>query len=174
MNTFNNKRRQKSKEKIENVFIDMLETKEINEITVSDICKSASLNRSTFYANYTDIYDLAEKIKNNLKLQVKNLYQDEMIHSYNSNNYCKLFQHIKDNQPMYKLYFKLGFDNLKTEYLYDTALASHYFDNKNIEYHIEFFKAGFNSIVKIWLSKGCIETPEEMNEILISEYKNRT
>ncbi len=173
MNTFNNKRRQKSKEKIETVFIELLEKKELNEITVSEICKMTGLNRSTFYANYVDIYDLADKIRSNLTSQVELLYKDEMIHSYNSNNYCKLFEHIKDNQALYKMYFKLGFDNIKIEYIYDTNLAAEYFDNKHIDYHIEFFKAGFNKIIKMWLSNNCKETPEEMNNILVKEYTAR-
>ena len=35
---------------------------------------------------------------------------------------------------------------------------------------IEFFKSGFNAIIKKWLSNGCKETPEEMENILKSEY----
>lgn len=36
-----------------------------------------------------------------------------------------------------------------------------------------FFKAGLNAIVKKWLEGGCRETPEEMNEIIHSEYQGR-
>lgn len=31
---------------------------------------------------------------------------------------------------------------------------------------MKFFKAGMNAIVTEWLKKGCMQTPEEMNEIL--------
>lgn len=44
---------------------------------------------------------------------------------------------------------------------------------KNKEYHIEFFKTGLNAIIKKWLNNGCAESPEEIEEILKSEYKNR-
>ena len=60
MNTPNNKRKKESIERIEKVFISLLQTNELNEISVSDICKLAGLNRTTFYANYTDIYGLAD------------------------------------------------------------------------------------------------------------------
>ena len=63
MNTPNNKRKRDSQERIERVFIELIQTKELNEITVSDICNKADLNRSTFYANYIDVYDLVDKIK---------------------------------------------------------------------------------------------------------------
>ena len=63
MNTPNNRRKKESIERIEKVFISLLQTNELNEISVSDICKLAGLNRTTFYANYTDIYGLADSIR---------------------------------------------------------------------------------------------------------------
>ena len=44
---------------------------------------------------------------------------------------------------------------------------------QDFEYHITFFQSGFNAIVKMWLAGGCKETPEEMNEIIRSEYQGR-
>ena len=60
MNTPNNKRRKESIDKIEKAFIVLLQTNELDNISVSEICKITSLNRSTFYSNYIDIYDLAD------------------------------------------------------------------------------------------------------------------
>ena len=45
--------------------------------------------------------------------------------------------------------------------------------NRFIEYHMEFFKSGITSIIKMWLKNGCKETPEEMAEIIKSEYRGR-
>ena len=64
MNTPNNKRKRESRQKIEKVFIQLLQTKELNEISVTEICKEAHLNRSTFYANYLDVYDYINDWKN--------------------------------------------------------------------------------------------------------------
>ena len=63
MNIKDNKRKKESQEKIEKIFVELIQTKEINEISVTDICKKANLNRTTFYSNYIDIYDLSDKIK---------------------------------------------------------------------------------------------------------------
>ena len=173
MNTKNNKRRRESNDKIDKVFIELLQTRELNEITVSDICKAAELNRSTFYANYMDIYELADKVRKHLEADVNGLYEEEVAKGFNSNDYLKLFRHIRDNQLFYKTYFKLGYDNNYEIKLYDTHQATEHFDNRFIEYHIEFFKSGFNAIVKMWLAGGCRETPEDMEEIIRSEYKGR-
>ena len=98
MNTPNNKRRKESIEKIEKVFLDLLQIKELDKISVSDICKKAGLNRTTFYANYTDIYALADSIRDKLEQNMMELYKEERTVGFNSNNYLKLFQHIKENQ----------------------------------------------------------------------------
>lgn len=173
MNTKNNKRKRQSKERIEKVFVELLQTKELSCVTVSDICKLAEINRSTFYANYLDIYDLADKVREHLEQDVAELYHAELTMQYNSNDYLKLFYHIKDNQLFYKTYFKLGYDNDYQIMKYDTKLAEAHFNNRHIHYHMEFFKAGFNKIIQMWLSSGCVETPEEMDEIIQTEYRGR-
>ena len=173
MNTPNNKRKKESRERIEKVFVELLRTKEIVEISVSDICKQANLNRTTFYANYSDIYGLADTIRDNLENTLSELYRNEISQGFNSNDYLKLFQHIKDNQIFYQTYFKLGYDNAYKIIFYDTALAREHFQNRFIEYHMEFFKAGITQIIKMWLKNGCKESPEDMFEIVKNEYQGR-
>ena len=173
MNKSNNIRRKQSQDKIEKVFVELLQTKELHQISVTDICKISHLNRSTFYANYIDIYDLADKVKEKLEFEVRNLYKDEKINKYNSHDYLKLFYHIKDNQLFYKTYFKLGFDSKHSIFEYDTNLSKEFFDDKFIEYHIEFFKNGLNSVIKLWLNNGCQESPEDIYFIIKSEYAYR-
>lgn len=41
----------------------LLEEKELKNITVTDICKSADVNRGTFYKYYADVSDLFSKIE---------------------------------------------------------------------------------------------------------------
>ena len=73
----------------------------------------------------------------------------------------------------YRTYFKLGYDNNYKIVTYDTELAKKHFQSRFIDYHMEFFKSGLTRIIKIWLQNGCRETPEEMFEILKSEYQGR-
>ena len=173
MNKENNKRRQQSRTKIEKVFVELLQTKELSEISVSEICKLVPVNRTTFYAIYDDIYALADSIRDGLEKMMRELYREERTEGYNSNNYLRLFQHIKENQLLYRTYFKLGYDNNDQITCYDWRLAEEHFDNKFIEYHIEFFKSGLNSVIKMWLANGCQETPEEMFGIIKAEYQGR-
>lgn len=171
MNTPNNKRKKESIKKIERAFVELLQSEEFKQITVSDICKIAGINRTTFYANYIDIYALADSIRYKLECEVAELYHDEVSLGYNSNDYLKLFQHIKENQIFYKTYFKLGYDDQYQIIQYDRHLAEMRFQNKFIEYHMEFFKEGLTKIIKMWLHNGCRESPEDMFNIIKSEYQ---
>lgn len=173
MNTPNNKRRKESRDKIEKVFIEMLQAEELDKIKVSDICKRAGVNRTTFYSNYDDIYALADSIRTGLEAQISEIYKEEISKKYNSNDFEKLFRHIQNNQVFYRTYFKLGFDNNYKIVQFDHALAAQHFGNKHIEYHCEFFRAAITGIIKMWLKNGCKESPEEMADIIRQEYRGR-
>ncbi len=175
MNTLNNKRKQNTIEKIEKTFIELIQSRELDEINVTDLVKKANINRSTFYVNYIDIYDLADKVKEKMFRGILELYKDEAIKKEHSYNYLKLFRHIKDNQIYYKTLFKLNFDfsNYYDPSLDEKDAVKYLGTTKNIDYHKAFFKAGMNAILKKWLYNGCIESPEDIVEVLNLEYKGK-
>ncbi len=170
MNVKNNRRRRESQKKIEKAFIELLQTREIQEIAVADIIRMTGLNRSTFYANYLDIYDLADKIRNKLEEDFSSMFT-EASDDNEQNGSLKMFRHIYENQIFYKTYFKLQYDESQKISIYDRKVAIRYGLEENIEYHIEFFRHGLNAIIKMWLAGGCRETPEQMVDILKREYR---
>ncbi len=171
MNTPNNKRRRESQRKMEGAFVRLLQEKELQQITVTDICKAAEVNRTTFYANYQDIFALAEAVKKRLEEEILSLYRKELEAKRSSHDFLPLFTHIRDNQLFYKSYFALCADGRLSVFGYDTAEAEKYFGSRYIDYHIEFFGNGLNAVIKKWLRDGCRETPEEINAILVAEYR---
>ena len=173
MNTPNNKRKKESQLRIQKAFVNLIQEKNLNEISVTEICKITKLNRTTFYANYLDVYDLADKFREMMALELKEIYIDEYKNINKSFDFLKLFKHIKENQLFYKTYFKLNVNELPIEE-YNYNLADSLYDNKYIDYHIEFFKAGLNAIILKWLANDCKESPETINEIIKSEYKSKS
>lgn len=172
MNIANNKRRKNSQEKIERVFVQLIQRKNIGEISVSTICEKAGLNRSTFYANYLDIYDLVEKVKGKMADDFAE-FQISQNSKQDPNGYLNLFKHIKENQIFFKTYFKLESISITPATQYNIDLATKYYNNEYIDYHIEFFRAGLNAIIKKWLNNDCQESPEVMANIILNEYKNK-
>mgnify|MGYP002232716980 CR=1 FL=1 len=48
---------EKTERGIKNAFIELRSRKPLEKITVKELCESARINKSTFYAHYKDIYD---------------------------------------------------------------------------------------------------------------------
>ena len=115
----------------------------------------------------------SQRIRDRLETNLLELYQEEHTTGINSNDYLKLFRHIQQNQIFYQTYFKLGYDDNYKIISYDTELAQKYFQGRFIQFHMEFFKSGLTRIIKLWLQNGCRETPEDMFEIIKSEYQGR-
>lgn len=64
-------RRMKYTKKVLNdSLITFLEEKEITKITVTEICKAADINRSTYYAHFMDPYDQLSKLKSELLMRM--------------------------------------------------------------------------------------------------------
>ncbi len=144
----NNKRRRESQEKIQKTFIELLQTREIKEISVSALIKTAGLNRSTFYANYIDIFDLADKTREKLESDFSNLFADYDYYNERSGA-LKMFRHIKENQIFYNTYFKLCYDDSHLVSKYDTERAQKEHMDSNLKYHIEFFRNDLDNTIRV-------------------------
>jgi AcrR family transcriptional regulator len=172
MNIKNNKRHQDTINTIEQVFIALLQENDLSKIKVSTLCTRAQISRGTFYANYVDIYDLADKILLQLQNEVHALLIRDNKLQFSMAEFLSLFQHIRDNQALYTVYFKLT-RNDSTEADMATLYQLSNISMSHMDFHIAFFEAGFNALVKKWLATGCAISPEEMIEILAVEYHGR-
>jgi len=173
MNRPNNKRRQDSRRRIETALVRLLQDRELEKVTVREICEAAQVNRTTFYANYMDIYDLADAVQKSMEATVLELYSEEQGATVRTHDFTKLIYHIKENPIFYKTYFKLNVGDQLRFGAYDIKDAAAYYD-RHVDYHIEFFRHGFNAVIKMWLSRDCAESPEEIIAILKEEYGAKT
>ncbi|RNM29142.1 hypothetical protein EDX97_10955 [Absicoccus porci] len=76
----------------------LLEKKHLSEITVKELCAQADINRTTFYRNYMDIYDLYEQLEEELTEQA---FADGDIQK----DRYKLLELIYENQTFYREFF---------------------------------------------------------------------
>ena len=71
----------KTKENIESHFINLLERYKFQDITIKLLINECQINRSTFYRNYEDKYDLIYKIVEELIKQFKKKYSLPIYYS---------------------------------------------------------------------------------------------
>lgn len=92
---------------LQKALIKSLETKEIYQITISELCEKACVARSTFYAYYGNVCDCLSEIENNLIYDIvklnDELKQDFDIEKLDLNFYSKTLQYIKENQKLFYL-----------------------------------------------------------------------
>ena len=60
----------KTERAIKNAFTLLRSKKELEKITVKELCEEACINKSTFYAHYRDIYDLSDVLCEEVVAQV--------------------------------------------------------------------------------------------------------
>lgn len=172
MNVPNNKRRQASQRKIEDAFVEMMQDTDFDKLSVTEICKRAHVNRTTFYACYEDIYDLVRKVMLMLWQDIESLYEHEERDLFTIFDFLPLLQYVYQHQQLFHACFKLGAVNFPVK-KYNEEFAKRFFKDGTVPYHIEFFRAGFNRVLEMWLDGGCKESPEEIDEIIRAEYEGR-
>lgn len=95
----------KTKKLLYETLISLMEEKSFEEIKVSDICKKALINRSTFYSHYSDKYELFMELINTLKLSLFNSLNTNE-NNVNTREYFIeliniLLNHIDDKKNIY-------------------------------------------------------------------------
>ena len=65
-----NRKKKYSRMVIEEAFLSLLQEYPLEKISVTKICQRADVNRSTFYAHYMDVYDLANKVSDSFLEQI--------------------------------------------------------------------------------------------------------
>ncbi|MGI6535702.1 MAG: TetR/AcrR family transcriptional regulator [Eggerthellaceae bacterium] len=168
-NTKNNARGRASRRKMEAAYLELLEalpeSSDPTSITVSQICACAGVHRSTFYAHYTGIKDLADSLVNRLREEIGALYATEGNTDLQA-LYQKMFQHLRAHRNVFRLYFRLG--GIDAEMLPEVR-TWHAEAPQGVQavYHDVFHQAGFNAVARRWLDRGCPETPAQMAAFLM-------
>lgn len=168
----NNQAKKNSKTRMIRALLNLVQTTPLQDISISDLCAKADVNRTTFYNHYDNISGLAREAQGAIVAEYTELFTND-TNGYTLENLTKMFRHIGNNRLIYMTYFKLNPDYRETFQHYDHHLAEQKFgklDEQKLYYHAEFFAAGITAIIKRWLANNCRESPEEMAQIVISEY----
>ena len=72
------RRVRKSKTALKQALIAMLKKKDASKITVKEICDLADVNRSTFYKNYADIFELFKAVQYDIFDEINETMDDNL------------------------------------------------------------------------------------------------
>ena len=162
--------------------ISLLEKKDIDFITVTEVTKKAGVNRATFYLHYDNMCELLEETIENLNKKFIAAFNVQLPLKMDSPqdaflitndfllpylNFCKenrkvlrlinqkpqLFHNKEAYQKMYNLIFY-------------PAVSQFVKDENERTYFLEFFTQGVSSIVHKWIELDCVTEIEELINII--------
>lgn len=173
--------------KMDKALISLLEEKSFEYITVSEICKRADVNRSTFYLHYENTVDLLNETARFLlddfmsyfNVDAKNItnkFKESSLDELNfiSNEYLQPYlTYIKDNKSVFSTVllhsvsfgFNEIFQNLY-ENIFNPILERYNYPIADRKYAMMFYLNGITAIVTEWLKDGCEKTIEEVSLII--------
>lgn len=179
MNTSGNQRFQETEGRIINAFLALLNEREPEKITVSQLCDLCGINRSSFYLHFVDVYDLMVKIDRRLSQYLGDLFSGNEAGWNIGERFTRFFGFVGEHRDFYRAYLARCRDSHLLNAVLDDASMRNMeltagrmgFQSENeLRYHRAFFKAGLASMLREWIDGGCRETPEEMGDILGREY----
>ncbi len=150
--------------------------KPIESITIKELCNTAGINRGTFYAHYSDIYELRDLMEQEMMdgftkslSGVKNLGKADPTAVT-----AQLFQCIKDNSDICAVTlgkygdkdFMMKLINIGRDFCLESY--SKFFVNatpRDIEYYYVFVSSGFIGILQRWFADGMAMPSEELVRI---------
>ena len=157
------------KEAIEIALMRLLQEKDINKITVTELTDFAGVGRSSFYRNFENIENVAVGYVNRIYREYfkekpvnPNSYKKSAFLPFLKERYVFIQQHkdvfsvLHRNGILYSVLMKMD-SKIKKQFLIADIDESRYFSAM-----IMSFSAG---VIDEWVSGGMTESPEELSEI---------
>lgn len=162
---------------IRNALTSLLRQKPIQSISVKELCALAGVNRGTFYAHYTDLYDLLAKMEEEMLADFQKALLPLLSAQGDDLTPLKItagiFQCLKDNADLCVVtlgpygdktfaarLLAVGREKCLECYSQQFTGAS----SKQIEYYYAFVSAGCIGLLEKWLNDGMQSSAEEIAE----------
>lgn len=185
MNTKNNRKFQETDAHICATFLDLLETHDFDNISISLLCQKAGITRATFYSHFGDMNHFFDAVAQRLFLELRDEdcanfrkmdSQGELHHA----SILSLFEHILKYRSFYQVYItrvsQLPFLSVvatfeHTDGIHQYAVRHGITSARQANYCAIFYYTGLTAMIRMWLEDGCPGTPEEMYQLMLFQAK---
>jgi AcrR family transcriptional regulator len=166
------RRIRRTKVQIKQALIKLLLTKDLKDITVSELTELADVNRGTFYLHYRDVAELFHRIEGELVEEFS-----RHIASYNNRSALlrtpvldALFQYVAMNEEICRALLRSSDSTFITQ-LFELIRPSspaefrryyQHWDEKYYDYYYDFICYGAFAMLRRWLETGMRESVEQI------------
>ena len=171
------RRVRRTKKLLTQALTQLLQEKQINEITVKELTDLADMNRGTFYLYYKDMFDMLEKIEDGMFEAldaIVSLHEHDDMSQQTKPILLDLFRFIQDNQEMCRVLLSphgdMNFLHRLNEVVREKCLKAWPNIRKekgeaDFDYHYSFVVFGCAGIIRAWVNRNCSESAEKMAEM---------
>lgn len=160
----------------------LLEKKDLEFITITEITKKAGVNRSTFYLHYENVYELLEETIENLHKQFVNSFKERALFEIKTKEesffitderLIPYLKFVKENKRVLKLIHqkpqlfqaKKTYQQMYDKFFYPAISKFITKENERI-YKLEYYTAGVVAIINKWIELDCVTEMEELVKII--------
>ena len=163
------RRTQYTKNVIRQALFELLKEKPINKVTVTDICKSADINRSTFYSYYEDVYALLTQIQNELfenivfTLGTDNWFEDLLKLVDENRDLCAILIGPNGDSSFIRQLIYLGYDSSMRIWhkMFPDATRS------QLDYYYAYLASGVIGILENWVANDYKDSIEDVGSFIM-------
>ena len=171
------RRVRRTKKLLTQALTQLLQEKQINEITVKELTDLADMNRGTFYLYYKDMFDMLEKIEDGMFEALDAIvspHEHDDVSQQTKPILLDLFRFIQDNQEMCRVLLSphgdMNFLHRLNEVVREKCLKAWPNIRKekgeaDFDYHYSFVVFGCAGIIRAWVNRNCPESAEKMAEM---------
>lgn len=156
---------------IRKAFLELLSRKPIQSISIKELCDLAGVSRGTFYAYYTDIYDLLRQIEDDMTAEIAAALEPLLDAAGPVTLSTRIFEILKENSDLCIVtlsdygdkQFAARLINMGRETCID--LYRNHFQNvpaKQIDYYYAFISSGVMGLLRKWFDDGMTAAPSEI------------
>ncbi|KAA0547097.1 TetR/AcrR family transcriptional regulator [Bacillus sp. BGMRC 2118] len=175
----------RTKQSIRDAFVELLEEKGFESITVKDITSRATINRGTFYAHYQDKFDLMTKCEEEIMVEMSKIAElnfPSVVTTLESNSSNEgpfsiailMLQLINENNRFLKAVLgpngDLSFQTRLKDFMWKTIYGIGFIKEENLlvpgPYLASYIASAHIGVIQQWLNSGRKESPEEIARIL--------
>lgn len=147
-------------EHLTNALLELLQEKQLDDISISELCDMAGVGRATFYRNFETREDIIKRYINGLFSELADGQAQNGSHP--ENDFLRsLFAHIERHIDFYKLLNERHLIHL----LKDVIIAlcgPKPEDSKEAAYAKAFVAYTLYGWIEVWFQRGMADSPEEM------------
>lgn len=165
MATKGNRRVKMTKLLLTESFLKFLSEKPLHRITIKEICEEADVNRSTYYAHYTDPYDQLRKIEAEIMIDMevyvdRNESKNEKTIVYQVQTLKAILEYIQSKKHVFQVllgeFGDTKFERNLLSYFGEKIFQEGNFDEKSIkekEYQYIYAATGSFGMVIQWITE---------------------